>query len=709
MRSALYELCRPVFSLKKHRKVPLQLQSQTSECGVCCILMILEYLGINETPTGLKANLKILEGGYNFGLSAKSIIDGLAFYGVTASLYRYDSNDYRAIRAPSILHWNKNHFVVFTGYNRSEIYVNDPAEGAISLEIEKFEASFSKYVIEIEEVASSHDSSKRFSNVLTIKRLLGRTDGLYDGISLIFLFGLLLQLINICSPVALQLAVDNGILVNDMMVVHQVIIFLVLLLVVQIVTTYSRDKIAQHFSFGLSEQLSNKLFRYLIRLPTSFFMGRSSADLASRFKSFDSVRRFVTGSAVALLMDAIMVVGLLVAMTLYAPVLVVMTLCFTAFYFSWRLWSHRHILNADQERVITATRESAYFLESVDTIPSQKALGLEDVKEDRWSDIIKNSIKSQTRLNNWQIRNKIINQFLIGLDNVSTLYISALLIDAKTFSIGMFFAFTAFKIKYSVSIERLIETLFEFRLLKVHLSRLSDITQREADFINQDSSAIASISDSNNRDAKEINLVNAAFKFSHEESFIFKNLTLTICRGENTVITGQSGIGKSTLIKCMVGLLPLSEGAVIFDGVEVSNIRDFPCQIGVILQDDELLEGSILENISCFSKQPNRSIAMWACNQACLLEDLDKFPYGLESPVGIGGKSLSCGQRQRLLLARALYRKPSVIFLDEAFSNLNEDLEDRIDNNLKLLGITRVSVTHRSHAISKADKVFILN
>lgn len=708
MRSALYELCRPVFSLKKYRKVPLQLQTQTSECGVCCILMILEYLGINETPTGLKANLKILEGGYNFGLSAKSIIDGLAFYGVTAGLYKYDSNDHRMIRAPSILHWNKNHFVVFTGHNGSEIYVNDPAEGAITLEIENFEASFSKYVIEIEGVALSHDSSKRFSNTLTIKSLLGRTDGLYDGISLIFLFGILLQFINICFPIALQLAVDNGILVNDMMVVHQVIIFLVLLLVVQIATTYSRDKIAQHFSFGLSEQLSNKLFRYLIRLPTSFFMGRSSADLASRFKSFDNVRRFVTGSAVALLMDAIMVVGLLVAMTLYSPILALMTLCFTVLYFLWRVWSHRHILNADQERIVTATRESAYFLESVDTIPSQKAFGLEDVKESRWSDIIKNSIKSQTRLNNWQIRNKIINQFLIGIDNVSTLYITALLIDAKTFSIGMFFAFTAFKIKYSVSIERLIETLFEFRLLSVHLSRLSDITQREADFINEDSPAIVSIFNSNNG-AKEINLVNAAFKFSQEEPFIFKNITLTIHRGESTVITGQSGIGKSTLIKCMVGLLPLSEGSVIFDGVEVSNIRDFPCQIGVILQDDELLEGSILENISCFSKQPNRSVAMWACNQACLLEDLDKFPYGLESPVGIGGKSLSCGQRQRLLLARALYRKPSVIFLDEAFSNLNEDLEDRIDNNLKLLGITRVSVTHRSHAISKADKVFVLN
>jgi ATP-binding cassette subfamily B protein RaxB len=192
---------------------------------------------------------------------------------------------------------------------------------------------------------------------------------------------------------------------------------------------------------------------------------------------------------------------------------------------------------------------------------------------------------------------------------------------------------------------------------------------------------------------------------------IFQNVNYTFKPGESVAIVGPSGGGKTTLMKNMLGLLETSEGCVLVDGVEINKfgLSNYRSQIGAVMQDDHLLSGSLMDNISFFDPEMDEAHVIKCATLASIHQDIEQMPMEYNTLIGDMGTTLSGGQRQRLLLARALYCKPKILFMDEATSSLDTKLESIVNNAVKQLNITRIIIAHRPETIRSADKVVSLN
>jgi ATP-binding cassette subfamily B protein RaxB len=208
----------------------------------------------------------------------------------------------------------------------------------------------------------------------------------------------------------------------------------------------------------------------------------------------------------------------------------------------------------------------------------------------------------------------------------------------------------------------------------------------------------------------KLSLENISFSYSDDQAPILKDINLTLNSGESIAITGPSGAGKTTLIKIMLGLLQPTSGKVLLDGMDITQLglKNYRKQLAAVMQDDTLLAGSIADNISFFDPQPNYLKIEQCARHAAIHSDITKMTMGYNSLVGDMGSNLSGGQLQRLLLARALYQSPSVLFLDEATSHLDQENEAKISEQIKYLEMTRIMIAHRQETINMADKVFEL-
>jgi ATP-binding cassette subfamily B protein RaxB len=267
-------------------------------------------------------------------------------------------------------------------------------------------------------------------------------------------------------------------------------------------------------------------------------------------------------------------------------------------------------------------------------------------------------------------------------------------------SLGMLFAFMAYKQQFIDRAVRLVEKAIEARMLDVHLERLADIVLAEAEPPRPPARPAARL-----RGAVELRHV--GFSYAPGERPVLRDVNCVIGAGEYVAITGRSGGGKTTLLKVLLGLLPAGEGEVLFDGIPLDRlgaaaVRD---QIGVVMQDDTLLSGTIADNIAFFSDRPDHDHICRCAALAAVDEDILALPMGYDSLIGDMGSSLSGGQRQRVLLARALYRRPRILVMDEGTAHLDIATEAHVNASIAGLGLTRIIVAHRPETIAAADRV----
>ena len=271
-------------------------------------------------------------------------------------------------------------------------------------------------------------------------------------------------------------------------------------------------------------------------------------------------------------------------------------------------------------------------------------------------------------------------------------------------TIGMFIAFNAYRGQFSERASSLIDMMLQLRMLSLHNERVADIV------LSSPESQMPARQLFTKGKAAELRVRNLRYQYDRLAKPIIADLNLSIAAGESVAIVGPSGAGKTTLMKLMCGLLSPDEGAVLVDGMDISNIgvNNYRQCIACVLQDDKLLAGSIAENISGFDAEMDLK-RIEACARRCNMhDDIQNMPMGYETLIGELGGSLSGGQKQRLLIARTLYRRPSILFMDEATSHLDLDNETHINRAISQLNITRVIIAHRPSTIASADRVIRL-
>ena len=684
-----------LLSFSSAKRLPVILQTEVAECGLASIAMIASFYGhkldLNTLRRDYPISLK--------GATLKSLMltaDRLKF---STRALRLELSDLQSLQTPCILHWDLNHFVVLKKASKDKIVIHDPARGERIIAINEASNHFTGVALELTPTKGFEKKDDEFK--MRLSDLWSKITGVKRVLVQIFFLSLLLQVFALISPFYMQLVVDNVVVGNDTDLLVVLALGFLLLALIKVGTEALRSFIIMFLSSQLNIQMAANLFRHLLRLPLSFFEKRHIGDIVSRFNSMDNVKQLMTTGLIETLVDGIMTIGTLAMMFIYSPLLAFIVLGVVSLYAVLRIAMYRPFRKLTEESIVANAKENSNFMETVRAAQSIKLFGREAQRQTVWHNNYAEAMNADIRINKLKITYKGINDFLFGIENVVIIYFGAILVLQNLFSVGMLFAFIAYKGQFTQKAAAVIEKLIEFRMLNLHLSRIADIAMTPQ----EDSGDTTNLTD---REVKgELRLENIAFQYSDAEPMVFQNINVTFNAGQSVAIIGASGCGKTTLMKNMLGLLEPAQGKVFIDGVDIRQfgLTNYRSQIGAVMQDDQLLSGSMIDNIAFFDPDFEEDRVIECAKIASVHDDIMAMPMAYNTLIGDMGTTLSGGQRQRLLLARALYRQPKILFMDEATSNLDTQLESIVNDTVKQLKITRIIIAHRPETIRSTDRV----
>ena len=516
-----------------------------------------------------------------------------------------------------------------------------------------------------------------------------------------FTLSVILEALVIAAPFYMQLAVDEVVARGDVDLLSTLALGFGLLMALNVATTAIRSHIVLVLQNTLHFQIGARLFHHLIRLPLTFFEKRHIGDILSRFQSVEPIRQALGEGLILATIDGIMACVTLVMIFVYNATLALVVLAALALYVLLRLSLYRRFRDLSETTIQAQALENSNFIETARAIQSVKLFNRESDREGGWLNRHADFVNANVRLGRAQIQFTTINTAIFGLENIITVYLAARLALDNAMTVGMLFAFMSYKANFTSKASLLVEKALQFRLLDLHLERLSDIALSPLERGHDRPLAYAKPIQG------AIEFRNVSFRYAETERFVLENVSLTIRAGQFVTIMGRSGGGKTTLLKIMLGLLEPTSGEVLIDGVPLSTIgvRAYREQIAAVMQEDQLLSGSIADNI-CFFDADFDQERMFMCAQVAGVHDeIMAMPMAYNSLIGDMGSSLSGGQKQRVLLARALYKGPRILFLDEGTAHLDVENEKQINERLRRLDITRISVAHRPEMMTGADTV----
>lgn len=685
------------FSLRK--TTPVILQSEASECGVACLAMVAGYYGLNVDLFTFRERF----GSSAQGVTLVSLSRIAERAGLKSRALSLDLDEINQLKLPCVIHWGMNHYVVLTKVCKSSFVVHDPALGKRVIGLQEMSNYFTGIAFELWPDKSF--KQEKAKTRLSLLDLMRNIVGLKSTLAKLFAFSVVIEAIGLLLPIGTQLVTDHVIMAHDQSLLAVICIGLVSFTLFRTFISMLRAWTSLTLNTLTNIQWKTTLFDHLAGLPLSFFEKRHLGDIQSRFASLDTIRSIFTNSIVSGVIDSIMTVGLLVMLTLYGGWLVWVVVGFTACYAIMRLATYRFYRRVSEEQVIKGARSSSHFMETLYGIATIKALNLKDIRSKHWLNINIDACNAGIKQTRFDMLFSGVNTFISTIDQVVILWLGAVMVIDNNMTLGMFMAFNAYRGQFSQRASSLIDLFMQVRMLSLHNERLSEIvfTEPEAEMpsrrVFEDNTAVG------------IEINNLSYQYDPFSQPIFSNLDLSITPGESIALVGPSGVGKTTLLKVMCGLLAPTKGDVLVNNLDINKIglNNYRLSTACVLQEDRLFSGSIAENISCFGENADQEFIEQCARNSNIHDEIMKMPMGYETLVGELGLGISGGQKQRLLIARALYRKPSILFMDEATSHLDLNNESHINQAISNLSITRVIVAHRPSTIASADRVIDLS
>lgn len=680
----------------------LQLQSESSECGLACLAMIASAHGQHGDLIDLRRRFPISLK----GATLEQISNHAEAMGFSSRPLRLDLEELDQLELPCILHWDLNHFVVLKKVGNGRATLCDPAVGERKMLLSEVSKHFTGVALELSPNSSFKPEKKRPR--LKLSQLTGKVRGLGRSLGQIFALALVLELFSLAMPLFNQLVVDEVIASHDRDLLTLLVWGFALLLLTQTAIGLARSWMIMVMGQHISLQWSGNVFSHLVKLPAEYFQKRHLGDVLSRFGSVSAIQRTLTTGVVEAMLDGLMAVAALGMMLLYAPGLAAVTVAAVCIYALLRWAAYGPLRDAAAERMAASAREQSHFMETIRAITPLKLFGRESQRRARWQNLMVDVQNRDVRTNKMNIGFSTANAFIFGLENLLVFWLGARMVmdnglpgaSGGLFTIGMMFAFISYKGQFTGRVSALINHAVDIKMLGLHAERLADIALAEPEQRRVPDNPLTHLQPC-------IELRGVSFRYGEAEPRVLRNVHLKVNPGESLAIVGPSGCGKSTLLKVLLGLLPPSEGEVLYGGIPVRQLglQNYRRLIGTVMQEDMLLSGSIADNIAFFSVQPRQQRVEECAKLAAVHEDIARMPMGYQTLVGDMGSSLSGGQKQRILLARALYKRPRVLALDEATSHLDLMNERLVTQALAQLRVTRVIVAHRPETIAGAQRV----
>ncbi len=678
--------------------VPLVLQSETSECGLACVAMLANYYGNHIGMRELRDKFAISSQGANL----RYLLEIAAQLQLNTRAVKLDIDSLSDLTTPCILHWDMNHFVVLTKVTAKYATINDPALGARKIPLHEFGNHFTGIAVECSPTEAF--TPQKPSSSLNLWHFFNSAIGLKRFALVLFALSIVLQAFALVSPYYMQLIVDDVLVGNNADLLTALAIGFSLLLLIEVATSTLRQFLMLSLTSKLNAQLSANVFYKLIRLPFTFFHKRHLGDVVSRFGSLGPIRDMLSRGLIAALLDGLMAIITLIVMFVYSVKLALISSAVVFIYLLTKWFVYRPIHRLHAESLAAGAHENSHFMESVRAIKTIKLFQQESARQNEWQHKLTNYLNTDIRLSRWQISLSTVNQLLFGIENLIVIYFAANAVMENTISVGMLYAFISYKSRFTGAMDNVINTVIDYRLLDVHFDRLSDLVLSNTETHSTQKPSVSPTI----QQKPSLSIQNISYRYSSHSPLIFNHINAHIEHGECIAIVGASGSGKTTLLHCLMGLLTPDSGSIYWGTQDIQDSVSYRQQISAVTQDDQCLSGSILNNIACFDAQPDPQKAVWAAQMACIHNDIMAMPMQYQTLVGDMGSCLSGGQLQRVLIARALYRQPLILFMDEATAHLDTESEKQVNANLRNCNITRIIIAHRPQTIAMADKVYQL-
>ncbi len=679
-------------SLFKRRSLPMILQTEVTECGLASLAMIANYYGHHTDLIGLRMRYPVSSRGLHLG----HLMEIAGDLQLDSRPVRVDLEDMKSLDLPCILHWDMNHFVVCKAVDKKRVYIHDPGIGVRSLSFAEVSKSFTGVALEV--FPRNDFAPVTIGQKVHLSQFWTRLVGVEKSLFLLLLVSFALLILTLLTPFLSMLVLDEVITSHDISLLNLLGIAFAIIATFYAGANFLRDYLVLYIGSQFTQQMSRNLVRHLLRLPLAFFEKRHIGDIISRLASLDYIKRMLTEEIISVFIDGTIMGLAFILMLVYSMQLSLVVLGAMLLYTLARTVTYRAFKIASEEALVARGLENSSILESIRGIQSIKLYGGEGDRLTVWMRLFTKMLNADIRAQKARLYGITANRLLFGLENLLVIYLGALQVLNHQLTVGVFVAFLAYKTQFVEKMAGLIEKAFDFRLLSLHMDRLADIILQKQEPIQQGHNELVL---SGNLSAKGL-----SYRYSPQEPYIFKDLSLEVKAGESIAIVGPSGSGKTTLLKILLGLLDADTGEITVDGFDIRAIQaNFRKQIATVMQDDRLLTGSIAENIAFFDSTPDFEHIVHCATLACIHTEVLAMTMGYHSLVSDFGSGLSGGQKQRILLARALYRKPKILLLDEATSNLDVDLERAINAAVRDLNITRIIIAHRPETIASAHRV----
>lgn len=675
------------------------LQTEASECGLACLTMVADYFGYHCELADLRRRFAISLK----GATMTQLIRHAAALELAARPLRLELEEIPDLKLPCILHWDLKHFVILKEIHKSitaavSVTLVDPAMGERRMTLETVSKHFTGIALEL--TPNEHFKPADETKQISVSQLTGKIFGLRMALFQVFCLAAVLELFAIAMPLFNQYIIDEVIVAGDRELLIVLTIGFALLAITQTGIELARSWFLMRWSIDIGFQWAGRVFSHMLRLPVTFFEKRRLGDIVSRFSSISEIQNTLTSVCVGSALDGIMALLALAIMFSYSAYLSMIVIAGVAMYTLLRWLFYQPFREASQEQLVLAAKESSHFLETIRAIAPIKLFGREAERRTRWLNLNQDVINREVKTQKMGILFKVANSALFSAQSLAIFYTGAGLVMSNALTVGMLMAFSSYAATFSGRIFSLIDIVFSIRLLSMHTGRLADIVTEEAEQAEDNEFDYSSLN-------AEITLRGVKFRYGDGEPWVLNGIDLTIPANQSFALVGPSGCGKSTLCKIILGLIEPTEGEVLFGGVPVSRIgyRNYRHVVGTVMQDDTLLAGSLLENITFFDVHADIALAEQCARLAAIHEEICNMPMGYHTLVGEMGSSLSGGQKQRVLLARALYKRPRILALDEATSHLDVINERKVNIALSALPLTRIMVAHRPETINAAERI----
>lgn len=681
-------------------RIRLIRQNEMAECGLAVLAMVSSYYGLDTDLAYLRRRFAIS----NRGTSLRSLMEIASELGFSTRAVKLPLEELGNLNCPCVLHWDLNHFVVLERAQGERFLIHDSVGKSGWISKSEISNHFTGIALELR--PGDNFQKGRHLERVGVFDLLGPVQGLKRAIAQVLVLTFFLQSYVLLLPYYLQVSVDSIVPSEDTNLLVVLAIGFAVFTVFHVITSLLRSLILLVVGTKLGFVLTVNVAWNLFRLPVEWFEKRDAGDVLSRFQSVNPLKEALTKGAVSAVLDGVTSVLIFAAMLWYSVPLALSAIGALLLYGMTRVISFRAEKRTSEASIIEAGKEQTNMIESLNAMSTLRLTGQEALRHSFWQNKLADSINAAVRAQKVKIYQDVYELGIFGLENIISIFVAiSLVMNAEGFSLGMLFAFFAYKGQFVRTSSSFIDTIASFRLLNLHLDRISDIALADEDRSFRARASTAATYEGN------LELRDVSYRYSKSDPYVLKNLNLKVEAGQFVAIKGASGGGKSTLVKLMLGLIEAEEGDVLLDGMTIENFgyKNFHKQVAAVLQEDKLFAGTIAQNIALFSENIDMDEVYQAAILAAIHGEVNSMPMRYETLIGGMGSTLSGGQKQRVMLARALYRKPKMLILDEGTAHLNIELESRINSAISKLGITRIVIAHRPQTINAANIVYVMN